>query len=173
MKIVITGGAGFIGSHLVEKLIESCDLHVIDNLSTGHFENIKKFQEKISFHNFDIHSSNEDTIDKVVKGSDIVFHLAALADIVPSMQYPEKYYNSNVTGTLKLLQSMVRNNVSKIIYTASSSCYGVPDKFPTDENAEERPQYPYALTKLLGEKIIFHWSHIYKINAISLRQLTF
>tara|TARA_Y100000816_G_C26082038_1_gene570406 strand:+ start:216 stop:1202 length:987 start_codon:yes stop_codon:yes gene_type:complete len=169
MKIVITGGAGFIGSHLVEKLIESCDLHVIDNLSTGHFENIKKFQEKISFHNFDIHSSNEDTIDKVVKGSDIVFHLAALADIVPSMQYPEKYYNSNVTGTLKLLQSMVRNNVSKIIYTASSSCYGVPDKFPTDENAEERPQYPYALTKLLGEKIIFHWSHIYKINAISLR----
>ena len=169
MKIVITGGAGFIGSHLVEKLIESCDLHVIDDLSTGHFENIKKFQEKISFHNFDIHSSNEDTIDKVVKGSDIVFHLAALADIVPSMQYPEKYYNSNVTGTLKLLQSMVRNNVSKIIYTASSSCYGVPDKFPTDENAEERPQYPYALTKLLGEKIIFHWSHIYKMNAVSLR----
>ena len=169
MKIVITGGAGFIGSHLVEKLIESCDLHVIDDLSTGHFENIKKFQEKISFHNFDIHSSNEDTIDKVVKGSDIVFHLAALADIVPSMQYPEKYYNSNVTGTLKLLQSMVRNNVSKIIYTASSSCYGVPDKFPTDENAEERPQYPYALTKLLGEKIIFHWSYIYKMNAISLR----
>lgn len=169
MKIVITGGAGFIGSHLVEKLIESCDLHVIDNLSTGHFENIKKFQEKISFHNFDIHSSDEDTIDKVVKGSDLVFHLAALADIVPSMQYPEKYYNSNVTGTLKLLQSMVRNNVPKIIYTASSSCYGVPDKFPTDENAEERPQYPYALTKLLGEKIIFHWSHIYKMNAISLR----
>ena len=78
------------------------------------------------------------------------------------MQFPEKYYNANVTGTLKLLQSMVRNKVPKgIIYTASSSCYGIRDNFPTDENADERPQYPYALTKLLGEKIIFHWSQIY------------
>ena len=169
MKIVITGGAGFIGSHLVEKLFENNDLHVIDNLSTGHFENIKQFQNKISFYELDLYSVDENKIDKVLKGADLVFHLAALADIVPSMQYPEKYYNANVTGTLKLLQSMVRNNVKKIIYTASSSCYGIPDVFPTDEKAEERPQYPYALTKLLGEKIIFHWSMIYQINAISLR----
>lgn len=169
MKIVITGGAGFIGSHLVEKLFENNDLHVIDNLSTGHFENIKQFQNKISFYELDLYSVDENKIDKVLKGADLVFHLAALADIVPSMQYPEKYYNANVTGTLKLLQSMVRNNVKKIIYTASSSCYGIPDVFPTDEKAEERPQYPYALTKLLGEKIIFHWAMIYQINAISLR----
>ncbi len=169
MKIVVTGGAGFIGSHLVEKLYENNDLHIIDNLSTGHFENIKQFQNKITFYEFDLYSVDENEIDKVIKGADLVFHLAALADIVPSMQYPEKYYNANVTGTLKLLQSMVRNNVKKIIYTASSSCYGIPDVFPTDEKAEERPQYPYALTKLLGEKIIFHWSKIYQINAISLR----
>ncbi len=169
MKIVITGGAGFIGSHLAESLYKNSDLHVIDNLSTGHIENINKFKSKISFHNFDLSSVNENKIDDVIKGSDIIFHLAALADIVPSMQFPEKYYNANVTGTLKLLQSMVRNKVPKIIYTASSSCYGIPDNFPTDENADERPQYPYALTKLLGEKIIFHWSQIYGIKAVSLR----
>tara|TARA_Y100000992_G_C21259581_1_gene490507 strand:+ start:33 stop:1025 length:993 start_codon:yes stop_codon:yes gene_type:complete len=169
MKIVITGGAGFIGSHLVEKLDSDNEIHVIDNLSTGHLENINPFLDKIKFHNFDLYSANDDEIDQIISGSDVVFHLAALADIVPSMQYPEKYYNSNVTGTLKLLQSLVRTKVSKIIYTASSSCYGIPDIFPTDEDAEERPQYPYALTKLLGEKLIFHWSQIYGINAISLR----
>ena len=104
MKVVITGGAGFIGSHLVEDLHKRYEVHVIDNLSTGHFENIKPFLNKIYFHKLDLYKSKKSEIDKVLKGASIVFHLAALADIVPSMQHPVKYYNSNVTGTLNLLQ---------------------------------------------------------------------
>jgi len=169
MKIIITGGAGFIGSHLVERLYKDNEVVVIDNLSTGHIENINPYLSKIDFYEFDLFSGEEKKLDKIIEGSEIVFHLAALADIVPSMQYPEKYYNSNVTGTLKLLQSIVRNKIPKIIYSASSSCYGIPDNFPTDEYAEERPQYPYALTKLLGEKLIFHWAELYNIKANSLR----
>ncbi|MDB0032225.1 GDP-mannose 4,6-dehydratase [Alphaproteobacteria bacterium] len=169
MKILITGGAGFIGSHLIEKLYLEHEVTVIDNLSTGHIENIHPFIEKISFHNFDLFLGNKKKLDEIIQGTEVVFHLAALADIVPSMQYPEKYYNSNVTGTFNLLQAMVRNKIPKIIYSASSSCYGIPDKFPTDELAEERPQYPYALTKLLGEKLIFHWSNLYNFNCNSLR----
>lgn len=169
MKVVITGGAGFIGSHLVEDLHKRYEVHVIDNLSTGHFENIKPFLNKIYFHKLDLYKSKKSEIDKVLKGSSIVFHLAALADIVPSMQHPVKYYNSNVTGTLNLLQSILKNKIPKIIYTASSSCYGIPDKYPTNELSDLRPQYPYALTKLMGENLIFHWSKVYGFDAISLR----
>lgn len=169
MKITITGGAGFIGSHLVERLYRNNEVVVIDNLSTGHKENIVQFIDKIQFHNFDLYSGENQILDEIIDGSDIIFHLAALADIVPSMQHPEKYYNSNVTGTFNLLQAVVRKKIPKIIYAASSSCYGIPDSFPTDELAQERPQYPYALTKLLAEKLIFHWAKVYNINSNSLR----
>ncbi len=169
MKIVITGGAGFIGSHLVERLHHEHDIHVIDNFSTGHKENLSKYINKIKIYNFDLFSGDSSYLDDIVKNADIVFHLAALADIVPSMQYPVKYYNSNVTGTLNLLESIVRQKIPKIVYTASSSCYGIPDKFPTKENESLKPQYPYALTKLMGESLIFHWAQVYNFNAISLR----
>ena len=167
-KILVTGGCGFIGSHLCEKLIDlKYDVTVLDNLSTGRLENIKDFKNKLKFYKVNI--KNKKVIEKYFKNIDIVFHLAALADIVPSIQNPKNYYESNVTGTFNVVSLSVKHKVKKIIYTASSSCYGISKKFPTDELEKLDPKYPYALTKLLGEQILMHWSKVYKISVISLR----
>jgi UDP-glucose 4-epimerase len=99
----------------------------------------------------------------------MIFHLAALSDIVPSVENPSDYFNSNVIGTLNVLEMTRKYKIKKIIYAASSSCYGIPRKYPTSEQAEISPQYPYALTKNLGEQLVIHWNRIYKIPAISLR----
>jgi len=98
-----------------------------------------------------------------------VFHLAALADIVPSIKQPLEYYRSNVDGTVNVLEAARRAEVERFIYVASSSCYGIADVFPTPETADIRPQYPYALTKYLGELCVLHWGKVYKLPALSLR----
>ena len=103
------------------------------------------------------------------KGVDWVFHLAALADIVPSIQQPEAYFRANVDGTFNVIQAAIKANVKRFIYIASSSCYGITDKYPTPENAEIRPQYPYALAKRMGEELVMHWAHVYNFPALSLR----
>ena len=167
-KVLVTGGCGFIGSHLSEKLIQlGYSVSIIDNLSTGRLENIKNFKDKLNFYKADIKDKKK--IEKYFKNIDIVFHCAALADIVPSIQQPETYYETNVTGSLNVVSSCLKFKVKKIIYTASSSCYGIPLSYPTDENEKINPIYPCALTKYLGEQIIMHWSKVYKLSAISLR----
>ena len=98
-----------------------------------------------------------------------VFHLAALADIVPSIENPEKYYKTNVTGTLNILKASKKFGIKKVLYAASASCYGVVKKFPTDEKNKIMTEYPYALTKNLGEQLMTHWSKVFKISTISLR----
>jgi UDP-glucose 4-epimerase len=100
---------------------------------------------------------------------DWVFHLAALADIVPSIQQPMAYHRANVDGTVAVLEASRLAGVSRFVYTASSSCYGIPDVIPTPETAEIRPMYPYALTKNLGEQMVMHWHKIYKLPCVSLR----
>ena len=170
MKVVITGGSGFIGSHLADFLIDSdYEVVVVDNLSIGRLENISHLlaHSKFTFLQADI--TDFDAIEFVFKGADWVFHLAALADIVPSIENPNEYYQSNVSGTLNVLEACRKYHVKKIIYTASSSCYGIPDEYPTKETAEIRPQYPYALTKNLGEQLVMHWCQLYNLPAISLR----
>jgi UDP-glucose 4-epimerase len=102
-------------------------------------------------------------------GVECVFHLAALADIVPSIMEPYEYLDVNVRGTICTLENMRRNSVNKIIYAASSSCYGIPQNFPTSEDAAIHPQYPYALSKYLGELCVKHWENVYKIKSICLR----
>ncbi len=167
-QILVTGGAGFIGSHLVERLIsKGHHVTVIDNLSTGRIENIKKNLNKIKFFKKDI--SKFDSIKKHFKNIDYVFHLAALADIVPSINEPRNYFNSNVLGTLNLLELSKQNKIKKFIYTASSSCYGIPSKYPTSENEKIDTKYPYALTKKNGEDLVLHWGKIYKLNILSFR----
>ena len=99
---------------------------------------------------------------------DWVFHMAALADIVPSIQRPQDYFHSNVDGTFSVLQAAKEAGVKKFLYTASSSCYGIPDNFPTDEKSDIRPEYPYALTKRLGEELALHWAQVYKLPVVSL-----
>ncbi len=168
MKIVITGGAGFIGSHLVKKLLDKkYQIIVVDNFSTGRQSNIKEFKNKIKIVKADI--SRKGSWTKYFKNVKAVFHLAALADIVPSIQNPEKYFESNVLGTKNILNTCILNKIPKIIYSASSSCYGIPTKYPTTENEKIDPRYPYALTKRIGEEMILHYSRIYNIRALSLR----
>lgn len=168
MKSIVTGGGGFIGSHLCEKLLKAGhSVTVIDNFSVGRKANLSKIKNKIKIYNRDI--KNYDSIKNLFKNVDNVFHLAALADIVPSIDEPEKYYKTNVTGTLNVLKLSSQNKVKRFIYSASSSCYGIPKKYPTKETSEIDPQYPYALTKRLGEELVLHFAKVYKLNATSLR----
>lgn len=168
-RVLVTGGAGFIGSHLVEHLIHlGIPTTVLDNFSTGREENLAHIKnEKLKVVRADI--SNFDEIKLHFKEVDWVFHLGALADIVPSIQKPLDYFRSNVTGTACVLEASRQNGVKRFVYAASSSCYGIPDQFPTPETAAIRPQYPYALTKYLGEEMVLHWHQIYGFPANSLR----
>jgi len=168
IKYIITGGAGFIGSHLVESLVKkNKKVVVLDNLSTGRLDNIRQFKNKIKFIKCDI-SIKGKWINEF-KGRCFIFHLAALADIVPSIENPEKYFESNAKGTLNILEACKKIKVLKFVYSASSSCYGIPKKYPTKEIEKINPLYPYALTKKIGEDLIIHWSKVYKIPFISLR----
>jgi UDP-glucose 4-epimerase len=102
--------------------------------------------------------------------ADYVFHLAALADIVPSINHPQEYHRANVDGTFSVLEACKQaKHLKKFLYTASSSCYGIPDNVPTKESAEIRTEYPYALTKFVGERYAMHWAKVYDLPAISLR----
>lgn len=168
MNILITGGAGFIGSNLADRLVfENHKVIIIDNLVSGRLENLKNCIKKIRFYNADV--SNYKSIKKLFKKVDIVFHLASLADIVPSIKSPQEYFKSNVQGTLNVLRACVENKVKKIIYAASGSCYGIAKELPTSEKAEIKTEYPYALTKKLAEDMIIHWSKVYKLKYTSLR----
>lgn len=168
MKSLVTGGAGFIGSHLVDALLGlDHDVIVLDNFSTGRAGNLEHVKNDIEFVECDI--SQCDGWSKSFRGVDWVFHLAALADIVPSIQDPTGYFCSNVDGTFNILQSARESEVGRFVYVASSSSYGLPNIFPTPETAEIDPQYPYALTKYLGEELVMHWAKVYELPALSLR----
>ena len=167
-KIIVTGGAGFIGSHLVDKLLDiGHKVVVLDNFSTGRKENLNHVNGKIKLVECDLDIKG-DWI-KEFKNTDWVFHLASLADIVPSIQNPEGYFRSNVDATFYVLEAARYANVKRFIYSASSSCYGIPDEYPTPEGSDIRPQYPYALAKRMGEELVEHWAQLYNFPAISLR----
>ena len=169
-RTLVTGGAGFIGSHLVELLLQQGhSVTVIDNLSNGQTANLKHLQgdSKLTVAFQDVCDS--DSIFPLFDGIDWVFHLAALADIVPSIQRPVPYHEANVNGTLSVLECARRAQVSRFIYAASSSCYGIPDRYPTSESAPIRPMYPYALTKNIGEQYVQHWHQVYRLPTVSLR----
>jgi UDP-glucose 4-epimerase len=172
-SVTVTGGAGFIGSHLVDLLVrENYRVRVIDDLSNGRMENIRGHLENgtIEFHKIDLSRYDLlEEVESIVRGCTYVFHLAALADIVPSIQHPVKYHKANIDGTVNILEAVRRNSIEKFVYTASSSCYGVPDVYPTPETAPVNPEYPYALTKYLGEQYALHWHKIYNLPVVSLR----
>ena len=168
MVALVTGGAGFIGSHVVERLISAgMQVKVIDDFSTGRIANISHLGDRVQVIEADIgkHGSWMEEFSDV----EYVYHLAALADIVPSIQKPEEYFNANVVGTFNVLNAIRGSGIRKFVYTASSSCYGLCDVFPTNEMCSLAPQYPYALTKRLGEELVMHWCSVYGIPSISLR----
>lgn len=167
---VVTGGAGFIGSHLVDHLcVDGRRVRIVDNFSNGQLRNLGQHKGDRSVEVIEADVSDPKALEGVFTGVERVFHLAALADIVPSIQKPEAYFRSNVDGTFNVVQAAKAAGVKRFVYAASSSCYGIPDEYPTPESAEIRPQYPYALTKYLGEQIVLHWAHVYGFPAVSLR----
>lgn len=170
MKSIVTGGAGFIGSHVVDRLLsENQEVVVLDNLITGRAANLAHHSKNHRLTLCRIDISNLEDVKAIMKGVDWVFHLAGRADVVPSIEHPLDYHRSNVDGTVNVLEAARAAGVKRFIYTASSSCYGIPDFVPTPETAEMRPQYPYALTKYLGEQYALHWNHSYKLPVVSMR----
>lgn len=170
MKSLVTGGCGFIGSHLVDGLLEQGDeVIVLDNFSTGRPQNLahQKDNPKLQVHQVDI--SEYGVLDPFFEGVERVFHIAALADIVPSIQNPISYHRSNVDGTINVLEASRKAEIKHLVYAASSSCFGIPDHYPTPEDAEIRPEYPYATTKWLGEEYVLNWHKVYNLPVTSLR----
>lgn len=169
-RCVVTGGAGFIGSHLVDRLAEDGhDVLVIDSFATGRRENLARHRGSDRVQVACVDVADAHAIRPLFEGADRVFHLAALADIVPSIERPLDYHRANVDGTVATLEASRAAGVRRVVYAASSSCYGVPDLYPTPETAEPRPQYPYALTKYLGEQYALFWARTYGLPVVSLR----
>ncbi len=170
MKILVTGGCGFIGSHTVDKLLnEGHQVTVIDNLSCGNLRNLAQHENNPNLKVVIETIADYGKIEPHFEGMEKVFHFAALADIVPSIVHPMEYHNSNVNGTINVLEACRKHAVGRIIYAASSSCYGLPDQFPTPETESIKCQYPYAVTKYLGEEYCMYWSQVYKMNITAMR----
>ncbi|TSC61440.1 MAG: Vi polysaccharide biosynthesis protein vipB/tviC [Parcubacteria group bacterium Gr01-1014_48] len=165
MKAVVTGGAGFIGSHLTDALVEKgFDVQVIDDLSQGKKENVNP---KATLHVASI--CDYETIAPIVKGADYVFHLAALPRVQYSIEHPRETSEINVTGTLNVLIAAKEAGVKRVIYSASSSAYGDTDAMPLREDMPANPISPYALQKYIGELNCRLFSAIYGLSTVSLR----
>jgi UDP-glucose 4-epimerase len=169
-RAVVTGGAGFIGSHMVDLLVaRGYSVVVIDNLATGRAENLAQHRRepRVEFHEIDMCTVTADS--RLFKGADHVFHFGGIGDIVPSIERPLEYMRANVNGTLAVLEASRHAGVRKFVYAASSSCYGMATELPTTEQAPIRPEYPYALSKYLGESAALHWGQVYRLPVISIR----
>jgi UDP-glucose 4-epimerase len=167
---IVTGGAGFIGSHMVDRLLkEGRDVRVIDNFSNGAQRNLAHHDGNPRLEVVEADIADDKAIDGLLDGAERVFHFAALADIVPSIEKPRDYFRANVDGTFNVLEQAKNVGVKRLVYAASSTCYGIPDVFPTPETAPISTKYPYALTKNLGEQLVMHWAEVYKLPALSLR----
>ncbi len=166
---VVTGGAGFIGSHMVDILLENnFKVIVIDNFTGGHEKNLNHHSNNnlLSIENKDICDIN---IKKsIFSDAKYIFHFAGIGDIVPSIERPIEYLNTNVQGTVNILELSRNGNISKFVYAASSSCYGLAST-PTSESHQISPLYPYALSKYQGEQCCLHWNNIYKLPVNSMR----
>ncbi|OGZ53272.1 MAG: hypothetical protein A3B25_00155 [Candidatus Ryanbacteria bacterium RIFCSPLOWO2_01_FULL_48_26] len=164
-KVLVTGGAGFIGSHLVDRLVDDGhDVIVLDNLSTGKRENVNRGAKLIECDIGD-YEAIKAHFDKI----DVVFHTAALARIQPSIKNPLPYNQTNITGTLNVLWAAKNAGVKKVIYSASSSAYGDQEKFPLTEDMIPRPKTPYSIQKFVGELYCRLFSQLYGLPTVCLR----
>lgn len=166
---VITGAAGFVGSHMVDLLLEGgARVHAIDDLSGGREANLAHHADNpnLVFERRDIRDLKPG--DPLFKDAGRVFHFAGIGDIVPSIEQPVDYMSVNIMGTVKVLEAVRAAGVGRLIYAASSSCYGLAET-PTGEDHPIQPQYPYALSKYLGEKAVFHWHRVYGMPVNSIR----
>ncbi len=167
---LVTGGAGFIGSHLVDRLLAlGRAVRVLDSFVVGRRANLARHAGHPRLEIIEADVADPAAVAAAVEGVERIFHLAARADIVPSIQEPEAYFRANVDGTFCTLEAARRHGVKRFVYAASSSCYGIPPTYPTAETAPADPRYPYALTKYLGEQLVLHWARVYRLPAVSLR----
>lgn len=165
---VVTGGAGFIGSHMVDLLVErGFEVRVIDNLVGGREENLSHHHnDPLVLERRDIRSFAPN--DTLFRNAKYVFHFAGIGDIVPSIEQPTEYMAANVQGTVHMLECARQARAAKFVYAASSSCYGIAS-VPTREDHAIQPGYPYALSKYQGEQAAFHWHQVYKLPVNSIR----
>ncbi len=167
-KILVTGGAGFIGSHIVDKLVElGSDVIVLDDLSTGNLDNIKHPRNKVEFIKGDIR--DQALLDKLLNGVELISHQAALRSVPKSVGRPFDYHDVNVTGTLNLYLKAKEKGIKRIVYASSSSVYGERFDFPEKEIDSPNPLSPYAATKLFAEYYGYVFSQLYGLEVVSLR----
>ncbi|MEL9909410.1 MAG: NAD-dependent epimerase/dehydratase family protein [Sulfolobales archaeon] len=169
-KILVTGGAGFIGSHIVDRLMgEGFSVRVVDNLSSGRLENIEQWlgNHRFEFFRGDL-KSYSDALE-AVKGVDVVFHFAANPEVRVSTTNPRVHFEENVVATFNLLEAMRERGVKEIIFASSSSVYGEPETIPVDENAPMKPVSVYGASKAACENLIHSYSKLYGIKAVILR----
>lgn len=170
MLDLVSGGAGFIGSHLVDRLLAGGRrVRVLDNFVVGRRSNLQQHSGESRLEIIEADIADTRAVNAACAGAERIFHLAALADIVPSIQQPEAYFRTNVDGTFAVLEAARRHGIKRLLYVASSSCYGIPATFPTPETAPADCRYPYAMTKYLGEQMVMHWAQVYQIPAVSVR----
>ena len=168
LRFLVTGGAGFIGSNLVEELLDLGEVSVIDDLSTGDIENIELLVDKgVSFIEASI-LDNEKLVD-VSRGIDFIFHQAALPSVSRSIDDPVKSNLVNVSGTLNVLEAARKNHVKKVVYASSSAVYGDTVELPISESMKPNPLSPYAVSKLAAEYYCRVYSHIYGTPTVCLR----
>lgn len=168
-KAIVTGGAGFIGSHMTDALLASGhSVLVIDNLTGGHRLNLAHHADNADLTFLEKDIRNLDPSDSIFDDVKYIFHFAGIGDIVPSIERPIDYMDVNVQGTVRVLECARRAGVNKIVYAASSSCYGLAAT-PTKEDHPIDPQYPYALSKYMGEMAFFHWAKVYDLPVNSIR----
>lgn len=165
---LVTGGAGFIGSHIAERLVqEGAKVRVIDNLLTGREQNLEGFRKQIEFINDDIR--DEKAVRSAVKGVDYIFHEAALPSVARSIEDPGLATSINVSGTLNLLEAARAENVKRLVFAGSSSVYGDSPTLPKIESMSPSPLSPYAVTKLCGEHYTQVYWRIHKLPTVTLR----
>jgi UDP-glucose 4-epimerase len=167
---LVTGGAGFIGSHLVDRLIATGRrVRVLDSFVVGRRANLQQHANNSALQVVEADVADKSAVNRACDGVERIFHLAARADVVPSIQEPEAYFRANVDGTFAVLEAARTHRVRRLVYVASSSCYGIPSEYPTPETTPADPRYPYALTKYLGEQMVMHWAQVYRLPAVSVR----
>lgn len=167
-QFIVTGGAGFIGSHIAEALINTGrSVTIIDDLSTGNIKNIEHILSRVNFVQMDIRE--KPLLRKLIKGSEAVFHQAAIPSVARSFDNPEHTLSVNASGTAILLEACRLEGVQKVIFASSSSVYGDTPVLPKEESMSPQPKSPYAISKLAGEHLMKIYSQQYNIETISLR----